>query len=112
MEIKIVENMSQEMEIDIEKIKKGIAKTEKKIVMTPEIFAKVFSPKKIRLLLAIRKYKIDSISMLARLVNRRFEAVHRDLAYLSGFGIVTIKKENYKSIPSIHFIPPVLLSVK
>ncbi len=102
MQIKIVDVTQVEMDKDIEEIEKGTARPMRKIVMTPETFAKVFSPQRIRLLMAIRKNNFNSVSQLARNLNRKFEAVHRDIAYLRGIGLIKIVKDNNKVIPKMH----------
>ena len=101
MEIKIVENVEKEVDKDIEKMKKGTLKPRKKIVMTPETFAKVFTPAKIRLLIAIKKNHFKSISELARQLKRKFEAVHRDISYLEGMGLIKVVKEKREARPVI-----------
>lgn len=101
MQIKIVDDTEGEIDKDIEEIEKGIARPMRKIVMTPETFAKVFSPQRIRLLMAIRKNNINSVSELARNLNRKFEAIHRDITYLRGIGLIKIVRDNNKVIPKI-----------
>ncbi|MBI3032557.1 hypothetical protein HYY69_03715 [Candidatus Woesearchaeota archaeon] len=102
MQIKIVENIKNEMEKDIQNIEQGTAYPKKKIVMTPETFSKVFTPQRIRLLMAIRKNNIKSISELARNLKRKFEAVHRDISYLKGVGLIALVKQNNKVIPKVY----------
>ena len=111
MEIKIVDDVRSEMKKDTNKLEKGTAKDRKKIVMTPETFAKVFSPQRIRLLIAIRKNNIKSISDLARQLKRKFEAVHRDIRYLAGLGLIKVVKKEHKAIPILeeHIKMPVVV---
>ena len=99
MEIKLVENVVTEMKRDVATIKKGIYKN--KCVMTPETFSKVFSPQRMRLLMKLQDESFESISELALTLNRKFESVHRDIAYLSGIGIIVVKKEKKNVIPMI-----------
>jgi len=69
------------------------------IVVTPEGFARLFSPQKVRLMLRIRKNKVTNIYQLAKELGRKYEAVHRDITYLEGFGLIKIKKKDNKKIP-------------
>ena len=71
------------------------------IVVTPEGFARLFSPEKIRLMLRIRKNKVTNIYQLAKKLGRKYEAVHRDITYLEGFDLIKIKKKDNKKIPYI-----------
>tara|TARA_Y100000310_G_scaffold262495_1_gene272198 strand:- start:364 stop:729 length:366 start_codon:yes stop_codon:yes gene_type:complete len=81
------------------KIKLDQKKVEKTIIVTPEIFTKIFSPERIKLILKIRKNNLRNIYQLAKEVNRRYEAVYRDIKLLKGFGIIEIKEEDKKKIP-------------
>lgn len=83
-----------DIEIDPERAKKTI-------IMTPEVFAKIFSPQRIRLILRLKKNKINNIYQLAKELNRKYEAVHRDIKYLKGMGIIKIKKKDRSVIPYI-----------
>ncbi|MFC1691097.1 hypothetical protein ACFL0W_02845 [Nanoarchaeota archaeon] len=89
----------------LDKVMKGKAKLPKtlikEIVMTPEIFAKIFSPARIRLILRLKKNKIKNIYQLAKELNRKYEAVYRDIKYLEGMGIIKIKTKDKKKIPYI-----------
>ena len=71
------------------------------IFMTPEVFCKVFSPERLRLLMFVNKNRSASISDLARKLGRRFEAVHRDLMYLEGFSVVKLRRQEANRIPYV-----------
>ncbi len=83
------------------KVKIDKKKAEKTIIMTPKVFAKVFSPERIRLMLKIKRNNIMNIYQLAKELNRKYEAVHRDIKLLEGFGIIRLKKKDSKKIPFI-----------
>src|SRR3989344_6468015 len=70
---------------------------ERVILMTPEIFSKVFSPERVRLLKHVQRHGAESVSGLARELKRTFEAVSRDLSYLSGIGLVDRKSTRLNS---------------
>ncbi|MFC1733347.1 hypothetical protein ACFL6I_23860 [candidate division KSB1 bacterium] len=74
-------------------------KRKRVIFMTPEIFAKFFSPERIRLMMYLKEHKVESISDLARKLGRRFEAVHRDIKYLDSF--IKIKRVEANKVPYI-----------
>jgi len=101
MKIKLVSDVKEEMKVRTKKILDGKAKTKELIVMTPETFCKVFSPKRIRLLMEMKTKEYDSISDLARKIDRKFEAVHRDITVLVDIGLVNVTKTNNKSVPKI-----------
>ncbi len=71
------------------------------IFMTHDIFCRVFTPERIRLLEYISHNRVESISDLARKLGRRFEAVHRDLKYLEGFSIVKLKRREANKVPYV-----------
>jgi predicted transcriptional regulator len=106
MKIEIVENLKEKMKADNPYVKDVESrakidrkKAEKAIIITPETFAKIFSPERIKLMLKIRKNNISSIYQLAKEMRRKYEAVHRDIKLLEGFGIIKIKDKNKKKIP-------------
>jgi len=86
---------------DIESGKKINLINKKTIVFTPKVFAKVFSPEKIRLIHMIQNNKINSITHLAKTLNRSFEAVDRDIKYLEGMNLVTLRKNEKAKIPMV-----------
>ena len=69
--------------------------------MTPKVFAKVFSPERIRLMLKIKKNNVRNIYQLAKELGRKYEAVHRDIKYLEGMGVIKVKDKDNKKIPFI-----------
>src|SRR3989338_1245573 len=81
---------------------------ERTIVITPELFAKIFSPKRLTLLLELKRSR-RNIYQTAKALGRSYEAVHRDLTLLEGFGLVKIRtqdRKRYPTLETIHF--PVL----
>jgi predicted transcriptional regulator len=106
MKIEIVEHIQRRMNEDNRYVKEVLqgkkrvrARREKTIIMTPETFSKIFSPQRIKLMLRIRKNNIKNIYQLAQVLNRKYEAVHRDIKLLEGFGIIKIKEKKNQRIP-------------
>ena len=106
MKIEIVEDLKTKMNEDNKYIKKVIKgkkvdrdKVEKSIVVTPELFTKIFSPQRIKLMLKIRGNNIGSIYQLAKELDRKYEAVYRDIKLLEGIGIVKLKEKDNSKIP-------------
>lgn len=105
--IELVEDIRKRMKEDNEYIRRLMAgkvkfdkkRAEKRIIVTPEVFAKIFSPQRLRLLLKIKKNHVKNIYQLAKNLGRKYEAVHRDIAYLEGFGLIKIKSKDKKKIP-------------
>ncbi len=116
MKIKIVSDLKKYMKESneyIEAVGRGEreidpAMAEHTLVFTPETFSKVFSPERIKLLLAI-KDGTQNIYQLAKQLGRHYEAVHRDISYLKGIGIIKIKKNGRSRIPIVERVElPVL----
>ena len=107
MKIEIVENIKEKMKEDNKyvkgvikgKIKADKKKAEKTIVITPEVFAKIFSPARMKLILKIKRNNIMNIYQLAKDLNRKYEAVYRDIKLLEGFGIIKLKSKDRERIP-------------
>lgn len=107
MKIEIVEDTKERMKMDNRyvndvikaKVKIDKKRAEKTIIMTPKVFARVFSPERIKLMLKIKRNNILNIYQLAKELNRRYEAVHRDIKLLEGFGIIRLKEKDSKKIP-------------
>ena len=107
MKLEIVENINEKMKTDnkyVNDVLKGKAKldktkAEKTIVMTPEVFSKVFSPQRIKLMLKVKKDNVMNIYQLAKELDRKYEAVYRDIKYLEGMGIIKIREKDSKKIP-------------
>ena len=57
---------------------------------------KILTDKRLELWRAIRDKKPDSISTLAKMVDRGFKAVYRDLLLLESLGLITFKKTKGK----------------
>jgi predicted transcriptional regulator len=110
MIIEIVENIDKRMKQDDDYIKEVLegkrkidkGKAKRTMIMTPEVFAKVFSPQRVRLILRIERNKISNIYQLAKELGRKYEAVHRDIAYLEGLGIIKLRDKDNTRIPYIH----------
>ncbi|MBU0628484.1 MAG: hypothetical protein KKC75_04795 [Nanoarchaeota archaeon] len=102
MEIKIVESISKYNKELNERIKKGMDKPEKGLVMTPEIFSKVFSPERIKLLQRVYRNNIKNIYQLAKELDKPYEVVFRNIKYLEGMGLIKVTDKDNKKIPQIH----------
>ena len=70
------------------------------IVFTPETFSAVFSPERVRLMLTLKNWD-GNIYQLAKRLNRPYEAVHRDIAYLEGFGFIKVKSVGRNRCPRL-----------
>ena len=111
MKIEIVENIKEKMKIDnkyVNSIVKGIKidkkRAEKKLIITAEGFAKIFSPERIKLILRIKSNNMKNIYQLAKELNRKYEAVYRDIKLLEGFGVIKLKEKDKKKIPFMESI--------
>lgn len=99
MKIKIITDLDKEINKRkkmYDKIEKGqkIKSRGKIIYFTPKSFSKTFTPERIRLILVTKQKNIKSISHLARVLNRPFESVHRDVKYLQGWNLIKLQKHN------------------
>ena len=109
MKIEIVEDFKEKMKMDnkyvkgvvVGKIKIDRKKAEKTIIVTPETFAKIFSPEKIKLMLKVKRENPESIYQLAKELDRKYESVYRDIKLLEGFGIIKLTEKDKKMIPHI-----------
>ena len=107
VKIEIVTDVKEKMNESwgyVDKVLKGKAKLDKKkaektIIVTPEIFSKIFSPERIKLMLKIKRNNIRNIYQLAKESNRKYEAVYRDIKLLEGFGIIKLKDKGRQKIP-------------
>lgn len=100
--IKIVESVSKYNKDLRQKIKKSLlVKPEQGMVMTPELFSKVFSPERIKLLQRIYHNNIKNIYQLAKELGKPYEVVFRNIKYLEGIGLVTITEADKKKIPHV-----------
>ena len=101
-EIKVVASVSKYNREINEKIMKGESyKPEKRIIMTPETFSKVFSPERIKLLQRIYRNNIKSIYHLAKELDKPYEVVFRNIKYLAGIGLIKILEKDKKKIPHL-----------
>lgn len=72
---------------------------EHSIVVPPELFSKIFTKERLRLLKALENDP-QSVTELVILLERPREAVSRDLKYLSAMGLVNMDKKGKQRIPS------------
>lgn len=99
MKIEIVSDLKKRMQEDNKYLRDVIEgkvpidkeRAKKTLITTPEIFAKIFTPQRIRLIMALKKNKDMNIFQLAKELDRKYEAVHRDIRYLKGFGFIKTK---------------------
>jgi hypothetical protein len=71
------------------------------ILITPELFPKIFSHKRIELLMELKRTRVKNISELAERLQRPFEVVHRDLKFLAAHGLVRLKKRQQSVVPTL-----------
>lgn len=106
IEIRIIEDNKNYLEerkrllTDLESNKTHL-ENKKTIVFTPKVFAKVFTPERIRIIKTLQEKEINSISHLAEILNRSFEAVDRDIKYLESMNLLTLIKREKSKIPII-----------
>ena len=100
MEIKLVSSIEDSMRQEwahAERLLKRKTKLPirpiRKLIMTPELFAKVFSPERITLMLAVQRAPETNIYQLAKQLNRKYEAVHRDVKFLLSLSILKSRVE-------------------
>ena len=91
-----------------EKVKEGkISESEphKIVSLTTEDIGKILTRERIRLLHIIREKKPESISELARILDRKESNVHNDLTFLEGIGLLEIKKgkNHVKKVPVVDY---------
>jgi len=91
-----------------EKVKEGkINESEphKIVSRTTEDIGKILTRERIRLLHIIREQKPESISELARILDRKESNVHNDLTFLEGIGLLEIKKgrNHVKKVPVVDY---------
>jgi predicted transcriptional regulator len=91
-----------------EKVKEGeITESEphKIVARTTEDIGKILTRERIRLLHIIREKKPESISELARILNRKESNVHNDITFLEGIGLLEIKKgrDNVQKMPVVDY---------
>ena len=91
-----------------EKVKEGgISESEphKIVVHTTEDIGKILTRERIRLLHIIREKKPESISELARILDRKESNVHNDITFLEGIGLLEIKKgrDQVKKVPVVDY---------
>ena len=75
------------------------------VACTTEDIGKILTNERIRLLHTIRENKPESISKLARILDRKESNVHNDLTFLEGIGLLEIKKgkNHVKKVPVVDY---------
>lgn len=91
-----------------EKVKEGKvneSEPHKIVSRTTEDIGKILTRERIRLLHIIREKKPESISELARILDRKESNVHNDLTFLEGIGLLEIKKgkNHVKKVPVVDY---------
>ncbi len=91
-----------------EKVKEGeISESEpqKIVARNTDDIGKILTRERIRLLHTIRTNKPESISELARMLDRKESNVHNDITFLEGIGLLEIKKggNHVKKIPVVDY---------
>ncbi|MHB8102813.1 MAG: HVO_A0114 family putative DNA-binding protein [Methanosarcina sp.] len=98
IEIKVMSDKTYADHLDrlFEDIKAGKITGKQKtniVARTPEDVAKILTNERIRLLQVIREKKPESISELARLLNRSQSNVSNDVKYLEGIGLLELEEK-------------------
>lgn len=96
---------------DIEDFKKTVGKATKYpapdsdkaviFVRDAKMVSKILSEKRLELMRAIKEHSDYNVSQLARLLDRKQEAVSRDLSLLRRYGIVDIKRKERGVYPEV-----------
>jgi predicted transcriptional regulator len=69
------------------------------LFVSPELFPKIFSKERIRLIKALEK-KPTTINELASILDRPRGAVSRDLSYLASLNLINMEKNGKERIPT------------
>jgi predicted transcriptional regulator len=77
------------------------------MVMTPDTFAQVFSPERIRLMKRIQRNDITSIYQLAKELGKPYEVVFRNIKYLEGLHLIKLTKKENRQVPVMEEIPDI-----
>jgi len=105
IEIRIVEDdktlRKQRKELSNKFMKGQLPKNTKITLMTTKLFAKVFSPQRMKLLLMMSKEKTNNITSIAKKLDRKFEVVSRDLKLFEQLGFIKLNKEKRSVIPEL-----------
>lgn len=108
IEIRVVPDLAAqkaELKRCIDQIDKGLGvKGRRVMIFTPETYAHVFTPERLKLLLLLQKEEHTSISSLATRVGRHFEAVHRDLKVLASDDLIRLEKHGREVQPIMNKI--------
>jgi predicted transcriptional regulator len=91
-----------------EKVKRGEIHEpapHKIVARRAEDIGKILTHERLRLLAIIRENKPESISDLARMLNRKESNVHNDLTFLEGIGLLELKegKDHVKKMPIVDY---------
>lgn len=71
------------------------------ILVTPEVFPKIFTQKRLELLMELKRKHAKTVSELAERLHRPFEVVHRDLKLLEHYELVKLTKMRRVVIPEL-----------
>lgn len=75
------------------------------VTRTAEDVGKILTHERIRLLHIVKERKPESISELARMLNRKESNVHNDVTFLKGVGLLEIKenKDHVRKVPVVDY---------
>jgi len=73
------------------------------VIDSPELLAKVITPKRYEMLKAIKKKKPASIHDLARILKRDYKNVYTEIQFLNQLGLVEIIKKRNKKVPVVDY---------
>ena len=66
---------------------------------TPEEFSKVFAPERLKLLKLVANRPELSVSEISKILERRREAVSRDIRFFDGLGLLKLEKHARSRVP-------------
>lgn len=99
--LKSVESEAQKQALLKETLRRGVSEAgdETILLLTPEEFSKVFTPERVRLLGLLKEKPDLPIKEISKRLNRRREAVSRDIRFFEGLGLIKLEKHARLRMP-------------
>ncbi|MHB2036939.1 MAG: HVO_A0114 family putative DNA-binding protein [Nitrososphaerales archaeon] len=80
-------------------LKESGRKDETIFLLTPKEFTQVFTPERLRLVKLVKDRPELTITEISRSLNRRREAVSRDIRFFEGLGLIAFQKRGRTHVP-------------
>lgn len=105
IQIKRVKDSLKDFAVVYKKIEKGekMGPVEKLTFTDIDVFRKFLTNKRIELLRLIKNKKPTSIKEIEKLTKRDYKSICVDLNVLKKMDLISIEKENNKSVPKINY---------